>query len=190
MNSIDLSWVRHIPLWSMDSSNFWVGQLLTYQVSHLNFFHLFSNMLVFLVFGPHLELKFGTRFFYLTYFLCGISSGLFHNFLIDGTHPLIGASGSIWGMCVIWGFLKPNYEVRLPLIPIDFRVKYLISFFLALEIFLIFSSYDTDVSHWGHIGGAFMGIVLYSVYYVYTSYKNNGMSWIKQLTLIVTSLLK
>lgn len=190
LNSLGFSWVEFIPLWSMDSSNFWFGQLITYQVSHLNFFHLFSNMLVFLAFGPHLESKFGSKLFYLIYFVCGVSSGLLHNFMIEGTHPLIGASGSIWGMSVIWGLSKPNYEVRLPLIPIDFRAKYLISFFLILELILSIFSVDDDVSHWGHIGGACMGLIIYVLHYFWEMSKRNGMSWVKQLSFIITSLLK
>ena len=110
--------------------------------------------------------------------------------MIEGTHPLIGASGSIWGMSIVWGLSKPNYEVRLPLIPIDFRAKYLISFFLILELILSIFSVDDDVSHWGHIGGACMGLIIYVLHYFWEMSKRNGMSWIKQLSFIITSLLK
>lgn len=190
LNSLNLNWIQYLPLWSGDSSNFWLGQLITYQLSHLNFFHLFSNMLVFLAIGPQIELRFGSKTFYSIYFLCGVTSGLTHNFMIEGTHPLIGASGSIWGLCVMWGLLKPNYEVRLPLIPFDFRAKYLITFFLTIEILLSLYALDSDVSHWGHVGGATMGLFLYTFFYVWEQSKKSGMSWIKQLTFILTSLLK
>lgn len=190
VNSLTNSWVIYLPLWSMDSSNFWFGQFITYQISHLNFFHLFSNMLIFLALSPHIESRFGSNIFYLIYFLCGVFSGLFHNLMVGGTHPLIGASGSIWGICVIWGFLKPNYEIRLPLIPIDFRAKYLIVFFLCLELILSIYSVDNEVSHWGHIGGSLSGLLIYSLIYVWENSKKSGMSWVRQLSFFLTSLLK
>lgn len=190
VNSVTDKWLTFLPLWSHNSSNFWFGQFFTYQLSHLNFFHLFSNMLFFLALGPHIESRYGSKFVYIIYFLSGIGSGLSHNLMVDGTHPLIGASGSIWGMCIVWGFIKSDYELRLPLIPIHFAAKYLIVFFLLLEILLCFFSSDDEISHWGHIGGATVGFTIYLLFTIYEKTKKEGMSWLKQLSFFLTSLLK
>lgn len=142
-----------------DSEYYLHYQLITYQFLHGGFFHLLFNMLVLLSFAPSIEEIYGTKKFWIYYLLCGIGSALLHGFIIGGLTPLVGASGSLWGIMVMYTLMFPNDKMYLFLIPIGIKAKYLI---FALFLFELFSSFSNDgIAHLGHVGGAITGLVLY-----------------------------
>ncbi len=75
--------------------------------------------------------------------------------------PLVGASGAIFGILIAFGMLYPNMELMMLFIPVPIKAKYLVSFYLILEIYLGFKQSTGDsVAHFAHIGGALFGFLL------------------------------
>jgi membrane associated rhomboid family serine protease len=75
--------------------------------------------------------------------------------------PLVGASGAIFGILVAFGMLYPNMELMMLFIPVPIKAKYLVSFYVLLEIYLGFKQSTGDsVAHFAHIGGALFGFLL------------------------------
>jgi membrane associated rhomboid family serine protease len=75
--------------------------------------------------------------------------------------PVIGASGAIFGLLVAFGMLYPNMELMMLFIPVPIKAKYIIIFYIGLEIYLGFGQFAGDnVAHFAHIGGALFGFIL------------------------------
>ncbi|HVO76266.1 MAG TPA: rhomboid family intramembrane serine protease [Ignavibacteriaceae bacterium] len=141
--------------------NFYPWQLITYQFMHGGFAHIFFNMFSLWMFGMEIENLWGSKKFLYYYLLCGISAGIFHlalsPLLTGGTGPTIGASGAIFGVLVAFGMIFPNRYIFLYfLVPV--KAKYLIAFFILIEIFAINSTAPT-VAHLAHLGGALAGFI-------------------------------
>jgi membrane associated rhomboid family serine protease len=82
--------------------------------------------------------------------------------LFDIYHaPLVGASGAIFGLLVAFGMIFPNLELMMLFVPVPIKAKYLVSFYVILEIYLGFKQFSGDsVAHFAHIGGAILGFIL------------------------------
>lgn len=147
-----------------DSSLFKPWQIITYQFLHGGLFHIVFNMLVLLSFGPLVEHEYGTKRFWIYYLLCGVASCLLHSVMLNsGDIPLVGASGSIWGVLMMFTFLYPNQKLYLFFIPIGIKAKYIVTFMFLFEVFGGFTMND-GTAHFGHVGGGLMGLILFSLY--------------------------
>ncbi len=148
------------------TSKFYIWQLASYMFLHGNFAHIFFNMYALLIFGVPIEQEWGTKRFLLYYFFTGIGAGLTIfaiNFFFPGPgyfFPTIGASGAVFGLLLAFGFLYPNAELLLFFF-IPIKAKYLVVLYGALELFLELSGGPGNVSHIGHLGGLFFGIVYF-----------------------------
>lgn len=79
--------------------------------------------------------------------------------------PLVGASGAIFGILVAFGMLYPNMDLMMLFIPFPIKAKYLVGFYVLLEIYLGFKNNPTDsVAHFAHIGGAIFGFLLVKIW--------------------------
>jgi len=75
--------------------------------------------------------------------------------------PVVGASGAIYGLLVAFGMLYPDLELMVLFVPVPVKAKYLIPFFILLELFLGFGQFGGDnVAHFAHLGGALLGFIL------------------------------
>lgn len=138
-----------------------VWQLITYQFMHHDFMHILFNMLMLWMFGMEIENTWGSRKFLFYYLTCGAGAGLFHVLLsplITGRLlPTVGASGAIYGVMVAFAMLFPNRYIFLYfLIPV--KAKYLIFFFILLELFSV-GSFDV-IARLAHLGGALVGFII------------------------------
>jgi membrane associated rhomboid family serine protease len=150
-----------IPLEGIGGASFYPWQLITYQFLHGGFAHIFFNMFSLWMFGMEIENMWGSKKFLYYYLLCGISAGIFHlilsPLLTGGGAPTIGASGAIFGVLVAFGMIFPNRYIFLYfLVPV--KAKYLIAFFILIEIFAINTAAPT-VAHLAHLGGALAGFI-------------------------------
>jgi len=154
--------------WNWETKNFLPFQLVTYQFLHGGFFHLLFNMIAFISLAPLVENYLGERKFYSYYLICGVFSAALHIIMVGGSVPLVGASGSIWGVTAFFALMSPNQELNVMFIPVNFKAKYLIGILFALELFLSIFATQGTISHWGHVGGAVTGFVffLYEKYIV------------------------
>ena len=140
---------------------FKIWQLGTYMFLHGGFMHIFFNMLMLWMFGMEVENTWGSQRFLLFYFVCGISAGLSNIFiapLFAYPAPTIGASGAVYGVLVAFAMMFPDrYIYMYFLLPI--KAKYLIPFFLALEVFNGVTGTSDGVAHMAHLGGALVGAI-------------------------------
>ena len=92
-------------------------RIITYQFLHdiHGFGHIFVNMLVLFFFGPMLEKFWGSKKFLIFYLVCGATGGVLYPVLAHigwlNKAPLVGASGSIFGLLAAGAILFPNLRV-------------------------------------------------------------------------------
>jgi len=78
---------------------------------------------------------------------------------------LVGASGAIFGILVAFGMLYPDMDLMMLFIPFPIKAKYLVGFYVLLEIYLGFKQNQGDsVAHFAHIGGAIFGFLLVRIW--------------------------
>jgi membrane associated rhomboid family serine protease len=162
MNIFGLSQIENRPLT-------WI----TYQFSHQNGYHVFSNMFLMVFFAAVVEQMVGGLMLGMIYLLGGLMGGLFFMEMDhSGMIPMIGASASVTALMgfVASGSLKKNIEYFFFFSPIPgffgriyLSPLWIISIFLLSDITEVISSppgWESGVAHTAHLGGAFAGLVL------------------------------
>lgn len=155
-----------LALWNVQSPNFRPYQLFTYMFSHADFFHIFFNMLLLSFFGPILEEFWDQKNFLLFYIATGIGAAVFNILMalffgIGVFGVMIGASGAVYGVMTAFGIIFPNMELRLLLLPVSFKAKYMVMVLGSIAIYSGFRSAPGDnTAHLAHLGGIVMAIIL------------------------------
>jgi len=85
----------------------------TYQFIHSGFLHLFSNMMLLVLFGVMIEIQAGSWACLLLYLLGGVVGGYFYG-QTTGSNlaPLIGASGSVSALIAFYLLSEPRRYLR------------------------------------------------------------------------------
>jgi membrane associated rhomboid family serine protease len=149
-------------LWSLDSGNFKVWQLVTHMFMHSTqtLFHILFNMFGLYMFGAVLENFWGSKRFFNFYMICGIVAGL-AQLVLGGTGVALGASGAVMGVFAAFAYLFPNTPLYLMFIPIPIKAKYVIPGLILLDLFgAVSPGSGSNIAHWAHLGGAVAGLVL------------------------------
>ncbi len=153
--------------------SFYPWQLITYMFLHGGFFHLLLNMFALWMFGVELENTWGQKRFLTYYFICGIGAGLCNLLiapLFGPVGPTVGASGSIYGILVAFGYLFPNRNIYIyGLIPV--KAKYLVIIYMLLELFSVSSGSNDGIAHFAHLGGGVIGFIYLLFFYKGSSMK-------------------
>lgn len=147
-----------------------IWQVVSYMFLHstAGFFHIFFNMYALLIFGTPIEQEWGGKKFLGYYFFCGVGAGfsiLIINLISQGdaySIPTIGASGAVFGLLLAFGVLYPNAEILLFFF-IPIKAKYLVMLYGLLELYLELRGGSGSISHIGHLGGLFFGIVYFLI---------------------------
>jgi len=143
------------------AGNFQIWQVVTYMFLHGGFSHILFNMLALWMFGMEVENTWGSRNFLIFYFACGIAAALANLFiapLFAPVGPTIGASGGVYGVLVAFAMLYPNRYVFISfLFPV--KAKYLVTFYVMLEMYNGVMGSGEGVAHMAHLGGAVVGFV-------------------------------
>jgi membrane associated rhomboid family serine protease len=171
---------QHLALWIPGHRDFIPTQYVTYQFMHsyTDPFHILFNMFSLWMFGTMVENIWGPRRFLTYYLLCGIGAGVFQNLFhfislyeyLDMTTwtnlannyvpPMVGASGSIYGLLAAYGYLFPNSYVNIYFF-IPIKAKYFVILLMAISLFSGLSNQTGDnVAHFAHLGGAIVGLIL------------------------------
>lgn len=150
----------------------WVWQFVTYIFMHGHPLHILLNMLILWYFGAEIELKLGELNFLKYFLVCGVGAGLF-NFGVNVafsnaaalTHPIIGASGAIFGILAAYGiFFGNRYFLVFFLFPM--KAKYFVLLMAAIELVMgVDSNPHDNVAHFAHLGG--MGVGALYIYFCY-----------------------
>jgi membrane associated rhomboid family serine protease len=181
------------------TEKFWLWQFVTYSFFHGSALHLLLNMLILWFFGSEIEMRMGEGRFFRFFLLCGVGAALF-NYSINIafgdpmklTHPIIGASGAIYGVLAAYGiFFSERYFLVFFLFPM--KAKYFVLVMAAIELVMgVEANPGDNVAHFAHIGGMIIGAIYVYFMYVRTSgQKKNGKKDAererlkKQFTLIV-----
>ena len=148
-----------VPILVVEAQTYW--QFFTYQFVHGDFFHLAFNMLALFFFGVPVERKIGTKEFILYYLLIGTIDGVlsFLVYAVTGFYiiSLVGASGAIFGVLLLYAVIYPNSVVYLwAVIPVP--PPLLILGYAVIELISIFSIGD-GVAHLTHFIGLLAGWV-------------------------------
>lgn len=135
----------------------WVWQPFTYLFLHGNIWHLVFNLFALWMFGMPVEAQWGERDFLKYYFLCGVGAALAHVALAPHSGvPVIGASGSVYGLLVAFAMLYPDAVVYLYfLIPI--KAAHMAILFGAVEFFAGATGSTPGVARFAHLGGMLTG---------------------------------
>jgi len=150
----------------------WVWQFVTYIFMHGHALHILLNMLILWYFGAEIELKLGEAAFLKYFFICGIGAGLFNyavNIAFSNeaslTHPIIGASGAIFGILAAYGiFFGNRYFLVFFIFPM--KAKYFVLLMAAIELVMgVEANPQDNVAHFAHLGG--MGVGALYIYFRY-----------------------
>jgi membrane associated rhomboid family serine protease len=154
-----------VPLAVIPGLRFW--QPLTYLFLHADIWHILLNMLFLWMFGSDLERTWGTRRFYVFYFVAGIGAGcttvliktLLHMFGTGAsvTTATIGASGAIYGVLLAAAIVFPDRQIWLIPFPVTIPMKIYVAGAIAIEFFSTLGRGGDNVSHVTHLGGALVG---------------------------------
>jgi membrane associated rhomboid family serine protease len=172
------------------SSLFYPHQFITNMFLHDpgGLTHIIFNMFTLWMFGTILERHLGSKHFLLFYLICGVGAGIFIQLTIPFSadqfsksaealatgmstpdlleaykqqYSAIGASGAIMGVMAAYAYLFPNTELYIMFIPIPLKAKYVIPFFILLDVFMGVRQIAGDnVGHFAHLGGALVGFFL------------------------------
>ncbi len=157
---------------------FW--RLVGYQFlhSHTLLVHIVLNMIGLFFFGPMVEEYLGRKRFVAFYLLCGIFGALMYVTLNLGgmiaesmygdavrvpglifseqSQPLIGASGSVFGVLMAASFLDPKTRVLLFFI-VPMRLLTLAYLLVGVAMFSIITGQENAGGEAAHLGGAMAG---------------------------------
>lgn len=73
----------------------------------------------------------------------------------------VGASGSVFGLLLAFGWLFPNQPLYIMFIPIPIKAKFFVVIYGLIELFQGVANFTGDnVAHFAHLGGMLFGILL------------------------------
>ena len=142
----------------------WYWQFFTYMFSHVDFWQLCSNMLGLFIFGRIVERSVGSREFLLYYLLTGTLAGITSYFLYLYSGSLftvvLGASGALYAIMLLFSVLFPNAVVYVfGIIPM--RAPILGILYCFMDFFGQFKADGT--AHLVHLSGLLFGILYITV---------------------------
>ena len=131
-------------------------QFLTYMFTHASFGHLVGNMLTLLIFGVAVEKAIGSKEFILFYLviglLCGITSLAWYWISGGYLNFLLGASGAVYGVLLLYAVLFPQSKIYIwGILPIPAPLLVLI--YGIITIYSQMFSRNTGIAHLAHLSG-------------------------------------
>jgi len=149
---------------SLAIGRFMIWQFLTAIFLHSTIIHLIFNMFGLYMFGGALEKIWGGKAFLGYYLLCGVGGTVltYLMYLINITPNAIyiGASASVYGLLGAFSVTYANQTILLFFV-IPLRAKYLAVIFGIIELISLF--HKDGISHFGHLGGLFSGLLFLSL---------------------------
>jgi len=161
-----------IGLWPVNTPFFEPYQLITHMFAHASydgnnniiFFHILFNMFGLYMFGRILENIWGPKRFLFFYLACGIGAAGAHllmQYLLGTFSFAVGASGAVMGIFIAFGYLFPNTELMIIPIPVPIKAKWLVLFYVLIDLFGgIGQIAGDDIAHFAHLGGALTGFLI------------------------------
>ena len=145
-------------------SDLQVWRLLTATFAHdpKNPFHILFNMILLWSFGRELEALYSTRDFVFMYLSAAVVSTLgwaaFDYFAQDGRNSVMGASGAVMAVAVVYTMFYPHREVLFMFV-LRMELWVMLALFIGLDLLLLLSRADTKTAFAAHLAGAGYGFV-------------------------------
>lgn len=150
-------------------NGFQVWRWITYQFVHslTDFIHIFFNMMILLVLGPSMEQWWGSKRFLVFYLVCGVSGAVVFCIMyyvgilsVSVYSPLVGASGSIYGICVGAATAYPTQRLKMLWLPFEFRLRTFAWIILGIAVLSVLVGSQNAGGEAAHLGGAVLGFIL------------------------------
>ena len=145
-----------------------VWRLITCAFCHSrdNLFHILFNMLFLFWFGPRLETMYGQKEFLWFYMMSALSASLCYigiDLLTGDPVPMLGASGAIMGVTLLFAWHFPDHTIHLFFI-IPVTMRWVVFLYAVFDLFPLLQQLSgnsvagTDnVAHAAHLGGLAFG---------------------------------
>lgn len=131
--------------------------MLTYMFVHADLWHLLMNMLVIFFFGPPLERRWGSDFFFKFYLVCGLG-GVAMSFVFADA-AIVGASAACYGIMLAFATTWPDAPIHIwGVVPV--RAKWVVGFLAALTLASALGPGRDGIAHLAHLGGVVTGFLL------------------------------
>lgn len=153
-------------LWPI-GAGFAPWQIVSSAFLHGSLMHLGANMLGLFVFGRDVELALGRLRFAALYGLSIITASaaqLAVSALLHDTHPVVGASGALFGVMVAFAMLFPKRVIILLFPPIPLPAPLFVVLYAAFELYAGVTGSMSGVAHFAHLGGLVGGFVLMRIW--------------------------
>ena len=130
-----------------------------------NPWHLFGNMLFLYFFGRELEEMYGRRDFLIFYLTAGVLAILAEaaiSYYGDTPARILGASGAVMGVVVLFTLFFPQRPLSLFLLPITIPAWILCLLYVFFDISGALGG-SSRVAHWAHLTGAAWGLLYWAL---------------------------
>lgn len=137
----------------------YVWQLLTATFLHANLLHLVGNMYFLWVVGREMEAMYGMRDFFALYLSAAVFSTLGWagvDFFATSHHPMVGASGAILAIVVLYALYYPRREMLFMFV-IPIEVWLLVTLFVGFDLYMMLTATETRTAVAAHVFGAGYG---------------------------------
>ena len=180
---------QNFALFYFTSYYFEYWQVFTYMFLHSSqsFMHILFNMFALWMFGSTLENLWGPKRFLLFYLICGVGAAFVNmgamavdvakwtemlnsgvlsesGYYMRLNTPTVGASGAVMGIIAAFAYTFPNKELFIFPIPFPIKAKWALLGMVLLDLFGGFSSQQSNIAHFAHIGGAAFGIIIVMIW--------------------------
>lgn len=137
----------------------WLWQTVTYAFLHGNLWHLLLNLFALWMFGRVVEASWGSGEFLKYCLICALGAAAATLAITPfSTHPVIGASGVVYGLLVAFALLYPDTTVYLYFL-FPMKAKYVALLFGLLEFTASAFGSGSHVANLAHLGGMLTGYV-------------------------------
>ncbi len=179
-------WLLYFGLVPRQVIHGFIWQPFTYIFLHAGILHVLLNLLFLAMFGADLEHTWGSRKFYVYFFLCGVGAGLVTvlvKVLMDprgvgtSTFPTIGASGAIYGVLLACAVTMPHRQVWVFPLPVTVSMRIFVIVMGAIEFFGTIGETGDNVSHVCHLGGMLVGYIYLRRGSFLYNYRNYFSDW-------------
>ncbi|MCE5229758.1 rhomboid family intramembrane serine protease [bacterium] len=146
--------------------------ILTYAFVHVDGLHILFNMVTLWFFGPPLENRWGTRYFWMFYLGTAMGAGLINGLFTLGGYfahttmfgnpysPVIGASGALNAIFFAFACYYPEAPVLIwGILPM--KTKYLMALLIAMDV--LYMRTGDHVSHVTHLAGLAVGYLILTI---------------------------
>ncbi len=149
-----------------DFTIFGYTKTITASFFHIDYFHLFGNMVFLLLGGAYAERRLRTARFLKLYLASALSASLFVAIISFGSEiPLLGASGAIAGVMaanLVLNYYREKYNEKSVILGVTFHslgVRYVIVWIL-FNLVMLLAGTSNGISYAGHVGGFIAGLFI------------------------------